>query len=871
MGYPIYNRYYLNQKFPFRILILFLIIAIAGASCKQQSKQEGHLPSWSSNNVLAIPYFIRQQKVIKGNLVRNSSFEQGKWFTVDSLHKSYSIDAWQQTGEGVQWVDRTGDTLAGDGETYSGVHAIKISRTTADEIVENGEGIVSGFIRVIPGKYSFSFYTRLEDIRPYSARLGTRMHDAVEVKIMFYDKNKIPIDSRYLVPYKNTRIDNSFKALSFASFDHIRRFGWGRIIGKSYSFPFSEGDIPDDTRYVKLFIGLKGTGTMWIDDVDFHYTKDNFTTLERFNTVMDSVLTKQDLIIPTPKKINRLGSVILYKKGQDASSLPVIIIPAHPDEETRIAAGQLQHKIIDLLNASGADLDLTEHIKVKSVITPDELNRSVLVFSIGTNTLYNKYKDMLPLSAIAGHEQGYFIYTSNDLPNVIFLAGISPVGDYYATATVLQLFDSHLPVIYNARIIDFPDTYQRFFNIHAWNDQKELNDQLNIIHSLLPYKLNGAYITLALDTVPSYYLRTLESFGSHWADADLFHFIQWIIPADANLDHHNNKTVSRIYSINAVDPRTDNLIKKIIGTGKNAHSLALSIAPSIIYPEDSTLEYNVSDVLKLTENFSEETRFMADLQQYMRADFPDQELEYCLPWYNNELVDYSLGYADVMIAILKNEMKDGISFLWSGSSYYTIKTDAADIYRYESIVKAQPVMMDNSMLTVSKATGYGGTLPCFPHKIRLYNFIEPYSGSDLGYYGSIMNNRRVFINQSVSSELGKIKLMTALDFYWNRETYDMDLSLWKILVSLYGKNAARELIIFGDALAEMLEINMLVKQNDQLNKNYRMGMSTLLRMKEQLDTISGILGKDNPLVIELNDLYKENKDTFETLYKNYVP
>jgi hypothetical protein len=79
-----------------------------------------------------------------------------------------------------------------------------------------------------------------------------------------------------LMPFKGQKIDNSFKSLSFANYDHIKEFDWGRIIGKSHSFPFSEGDIPDDARYIRIFIGLKGTGTMWIDDVDFHYTRANF-------------------------------------------------------------------------------------------------------------------------------------------------------------------------------------------------------------------------------------------------------------------------------------------------------------------------------------------------------------------------------------------------------------------------------------------------------------------------------------------------------------------------------------------------------------------------------------------------------------------
>ena len=79
-------------------------------------------------------------------------------------------------------------------------------------------------------------------------------------------------------------------------------------------------------------------------------------------------------------------------------------------------------------------------------------------------------------------------------------------------------------------IIDFPDTYQRFYSIRAWKDQTELDYQLNTIHDLLTYKLNGAYIGLDPDSPVPFYLNSLESFGSQWENSDLFRFFQWIVP-----------------------------------------------------------------------------------------------------------------------------------------------------------------------------------------------------------------------------------------------------------------------------------------------------------------------------------------------------
>ncbi|MBN1415361.1 MAG: hypothetical protein JW973_09690 [Bacteroidales bacterium] len=871
MGYPNYSFGNSGNKYPGLAIILCIFLAGAiSLSCHEKGKKDDNLPSWSSNDPLAIPYFIRQQKTDKGNLVRNPSFESGKWLKVDSLHKSFSLDGWQKTGNHVTWIDLTNDTTLSYDEVYTGQHAIRISRTTADEIADKGEGIMSGFIRVIPGNYSFTFYARMLDIRPYSARLGTRMYDAVEIKIIYFDKNKIKIDSRYLLPLKDKKIDNSFKSLSLANFNYIKEFDWGRIIGKSHSFPFSEGDIPDDARYIKLFIGLKGTGTIWIDDIDFHYTKSNFTPLERFTGIMDSALSKQDLIIPTPKQISRLESIVLFRRGQGIEDLPKIIVPVHPEKETDRAANILLEKIISALTKAGAGNDLIARMRLQHTISQSELNESTLIFSIGKSILYEKYMEMLPLKAITGHDQGYFAYTSNDLPRVIFLAGNNAVGDFYAVNTITQLFDNQSPILYNARIIDYPDVNQRFISINAWSDIKELTQQVNIIRDLLPFKLNGAYIHINLNTPLQPYLNSLEFFGSHWKSSNLFQYIQWVLPDITDSFPKKVSDPSIKYNKMPMDEDTRHLIRRIIETGNKSYASGLAIAPAYIMPSDSTLEYNLSEVLRLTDCFRAETEFILYLQHYLNGAYPDQSMEYCLPWFNNELVDYSLGYADVFVTSLIDDLDENVSFLWSGSSFYTIKTDAADIFRFNSLVKSPPVLIDNSFLTVSKETITEGSLPYYPRKIRLYNIFEPYCNAELYYYNDRINKNRVLVNQTVHTELEKIKILTALDFYWNMEVYDMDFSLWKILVSRYGIDVAKELIVYGDALTKMIEVNLRMQQNDQVNKNYRIGTSALLDLSEHLNHIAAGLGNNHPLAVELTEIYSENKSIFET-YGAYIP
>jgi hypothetical protein len=851
-----------------KIAGFLFFVAIFFLACQQPGKQENPLPVWSSNDPLAIPYRIRLQKFEKGNLVRNSSFELGKILPVDTVQKSFSIDGWQKTGVNVQWIDLENDSTVSGNEVFSGKHAIKINRILSDEIADKGEGIMSGFIRVIPGNYSFSFYTRLLDIRPYSARLGTRMYDAIEIRLLFYDKNKNLLDSRYLLPFKGQKIDNSFKSLSFANYEHIKEFEWGRIIGKSHNFPFKEGDIPDATRHIKIFIGLKGTGTMWIDDVDLHFTASNFTPLERLSSIIDSSYAKQDLIIPTPKQVKKLESVLVFKPGEGKETLPKIIVPASCGNETHLAATLILEKVQQILKKAGADENYISAIQLQSTVTSGELRDSRLVLSIGKNILYEKYYGILPVKSIMDREQGYFVYTSNDFPNVLFLAGNNPPGDYYAAATVTQLFDNQFPVLYKARIIDYPDIQQRFYYIHAWQQQNEINGNFNTIHKLLPYKLNGAYIGVNLNSPVQYYLNTLESFSKPFSQSELFHLIQFIGPDYTdNFSINIRETGDTIKTITYLKD-AEKIIQKLIVTGHRSHSLGIAIAPSFLSPHDTTMEYNLTEILALTDNFKAEKKLMMNLQKFIASVCKEQKLEYCIPWYNNELVDFSLGYADVLLASMMEDMDVNTSFLWSGSSFYTQYTDAADIYRFSNLLGNPPVLLDNSLLTNSKVTGYDGLVPYYPGKLRLYNVFEPFCNSDLFYYKDILNTNRVFINQVVNSELEEIKMLSALDFYWNMEAYDPDLSLWKILVSRYGYALAKELVDFGDACSNVMEINLRIQKKNQLNKNYRNGVSAFPLLQEHLDNITAGLGKDHKLVIELTAIAMDCKLTFEKSYKH---
>jgi len=286
------------RTFWFPLLCSFMILNACSTTDHAQKKYR--TTSRSSSETLSIPYDVRLSQFEKDNLVVNPSFESG--FTLkDTNGISDKIKGWEKVGRNVNWVDQESEDFTKE-DVKSGRYAAKILRKKANELDE-AEGVISDFIEVIPGNYYFSYHVKLKNVTSNKYRLGVQLYDAVEIKVLFFDDDKQPIDPGLLNPVSRSLIDNSDKGFSFSNYWTIDEFPWAEVRGRTYNYPFSEGDIPDRTRYVRLFFGLKGTGVMWIDDIVYRYSKWNFTALERIKPYFGRPLTLAESIIPSPKSL----------------------------------------------------------------------------------------------------------------------------------------------------------------------------------------------------------------------------------------------------------------------------------------------------------------------------------------------------------------------------------------------------------------------------------------------------------------------------------------------------------------------------------------------------------------------------------------
>lgn len=755
------------------------------AGCGKGKKSEDQRLAWTSEAPLTIPYKARIQRFEKGNLLRNPSFETGRTFTIDSVTTSFVVDGWQQIGHNIKWTGRYIDSLTLSGEVFEGQRAIKIVREKAEETDKQGEGILSDFIKVIPGHYDLSMYIRLENVKPVKSRLGTRMFDGVDISLQYFDRNKIPISPGIMFPHTGQMIDASFKGLSFANYNNIKSFGWGKVIGKSHHFPFPEGDIPSEAHYVKVFIGLKGTGTMWVDSVHFAYSRRNFSVAERMMTYTDTAFCVKDCIIPTPKSVTMMESLFLFKQGMDSDELPVIVVSGQAGEMDWKAARYVQQALDECARKCGYQSDSRSIVPIVTECTDVQLSQSRLIVSIGPTVFYEQFYDQLPHAAIQHHPQGYYIYSPGDLTRLVVVGANSDAGIYYGALTLVQLIDDRTPVFHNARITDYPDFPFRFF---AWSENNVKNqDEEAVIRELAGYKLNGALLFAPEKSVPDFMKSNLSASG---------------------LFYHA--------------------------------SLLTGLAP-----DDSTLTYNypVDATADITKPFVYKCSVVN-----RSAYWPEQLNELCLPmFYHNEMLDNS-SY------VIGNNQANARKPIYSGSSYFSVNTDDADIVRYIGYTGARPVFMDNSMRIATPAAHYGGTFPHYPGKMRLYSIFEPYGNEPIREHFHLFDTSMFLVNFAPSTESDVIRLATAAEFMWNSKSYSADFVLWKVLKSRYGSGVARELVQYADHYGLMLEALQRLEMNYQPARQVKIAQQTITELDELLTYLSREPGPHHKLIGELQAL-----------------
>jgi hypothetical protein len=842
------------------IILLVALLCCCLSSCKESGKNAPAAVSWSSNDPLSIPLRIRLQKFQRANLVRNSSFESGKALIVDTTGTTFRIDGWQKVGDNIEWVNIEFDSIYNADEAADSLHSVKIHRVYIDETDDKGEGIISDFIKVIPGNYSLSYYIRLEDVCSNKERLGTRLYDAVNIRVYYYDKNKIAISSRLYLPQNDIYINNTFKGISFSNYWRVDKFDWSKVKGKSHNYNCPEGDIPDEARYVKIFFGMKGIGTMWLDNIDFRYTESNFTASERMKYLTDTIFSKHDVIIPQPKEIEKLESIIYYEPGTGYRGLPKIVVPENMSVETKHAALLIRNRLESIFKSlSGSDKSGYK-IQITTKISSDDLKSTGLIFSIGKNELYRRFREILPASEIKDKRQSYFIYTNSDINNLVFLAGNEPVGDYYAATTAIQLFDNKKFIFHNAKVIDYPDFENRYYNMPASDNKSGLSKSLAFIDDLTSYKINGAYLSCDLSADTGQYSRIIKSTVAKYANDDAFNFKIMLAPPALFNYIDGDKHAGEDEKTSIAEVNQDGL-KSICNTGFKAGALGIAYVPYFMTPfyintcRNRQPENYMDNPGRLSVNVS-------TINGLIKSEYHGKDLEILLPWFNNQLIDDSRGKAEVLLTGIISDLRNNISWFWTGNSFYSLRSDNAELARMISYLNKTPVYWDNSVLSTGIDMTLSDYCNYYPGKIRLLSLFSPFNDDNINFIIENINRKQIFFNSTVESELDLIKFATIADFSWNAKTYNPDLALWKVLLSRYGPEAARILISLNDEYFNLVEIIAKLKSEGLVHKYIKRGESIVVDLNTGMEKLNLLLGESHPLTEEL-------KNEFDNIINQY--
>jgi len=644
-------------------------------------------------------------------------------------------------------------------------------------------------------------------------------------------------------------------------------FGWAEVRARTYNYPFSEGDVPDGTRYVRLFFGLKGTGAMWIDDIVYRYSKWNFTALERFEPYFTRPLTLAESLIPTPKKFRHINDIVFHAATLANPRLPVIVLPPNPAPADFSAAGILREKINAVL---GRVMPATEikrdRIRIlENVHSLADILNSTLVFSIGRTRVYEKVQPRLALSAVSDNPQGYVIEAAQigDTP-IVFLYGETPLGRYYAAATAIQLFEADQAVYHNAVVVDYPDFLGRAYVFKGWQNPTDLQNDLDSLPRMSRYKLNKVYLGYnrpgkTWHQADALYRRGIQAAGRRCHESGVMSLAMMVNPyAHLGFETSAAQISDQLrYTWTHGSEQSLEMLKDLYRLALNAGAQTI-----MLLADDSVPHAGVNRQNYALYTREDEKRFVAlqnaqayvinQLKQWLDGTYPGTRLEFCPPWYSNEHIDRSQGKAEYYFKELTAQIPRDVAILWTGPTIRSLSIDMADLYRYKTLIGRWPMIWDNTLYARGlESRNYGGYPAHYPGKVRMCNLFEPYDTYRPRAFEKYSDGRQMYTNGAADSDVYKIKYATVADYAWNTAAYNPELSLWKALTKTYGRPAAEQILRFNDAYHGVLEMCLRLKSEDPQPEDVSRAETFLKDMRHYLNDISAELPGQTPLIAEL--------------------
>jgi hypothetical protein len=630
-----------------------------------------------------------------------------------------------------------------------------------------------------------------------------------------------------------------------------------------------------------LFFGLKGTGTMWLDDVEYRYSKWNFTTRERFEPYFNKKFTLEERIIPTPKNIHRVDDIDYYDSESLKPHLPVIVLPENPDAAERTAAKILKNKIAEVMNKVLAE-DNHENARVRvlenKLPLTKILNRN-LVFSIGRNAVYQELQPDLPLQSIRNKRQGYIIMARQvNEAQIVFLIGNTPLANYYAAVTASQLLDNDKCVYHDATVIDYPDFIGRSYVFKDWKNIGEVRHDIDAVEQMSFFKLNKVYLgrkqpLKGLDNPDDLYRKGAREVGMKLRQIGVMDLAVMLNPYSHFEFEPSVESIDDQLKYEWTHSSTDsfNSLKQAYKIGLDAGADTIMLRADDFIPhsgknrQNYTL-YTEEDKKRFINLQNAQAHTINRLKQWIDKEYPGTGFEFCPPWYANEHIDRSDGKAELYFKELIFQIPREIAIIWTGPTIRSLSIDMADLCRYRSLIGRWPMIWDNTLYARNLETKrYGGYTTYYPGKVRMCNLFEPYDTYRPKNFYEYNDGRQMYTNGDAYSEIYKVKYATVADYEWNTSAYNPESSLWKVLCTIYGPVGAKELILFNDAYYSVYDMCLRMELNGIKNEYIKKGKKFLYELDSRLLSLSIILQEKKRLLSELQKFRNRQVKRFRKL------
>ncbi len=455
------------------------------------------------------------------------------------------------------------------------------------------------------------------------------------------------------------------------------------------------------------------------------------------------------------------------------------------------------------------------------------------------------------------------------------------MATFYAAATAVQLLNPQQCVYHNATVVDYPDFLGRSYLLRNWKRVEEMQNDLEALERMSLYKFNKVYFGYDRTGKNWYqpdklYREGVSRAGRICRESGVMSLAIMVNPY-SHFDFEapvESLSDQLRYTWTHGGPESLSMLKRVLNIGLEAGADTVMLLADDFVPHEGTNRKNYSlytaeDQMQFVNLQTAQAHVINSLKQWIDKDYPATRIEFCPPWYCNEFIVRSEGKAEVYLTELVRQIPRDIAIIWTGPTVRSLSIDAADLYRYSSLIGRRPMIWDNTLYARNIETKtYGGYTAHYPSKVRMCNLFEPYDTYRPADFHRFNDGRHMYTNGDASSEVYKIKYATVADFEWNTAAYNPELCLWKVLCRNYGNLCAKELLLFNDAYYGLYEMCLRMEIEGMQQQFVDSGRVFLGQTQDCLARISELLSGKHPLVEELKGLRDTQRNRFEKLQAN---